>query len=218
MLTHVKSAQAWLRGEGKLPVNLKFLIEGEEEVGSEHLEHFIEQHRERLACDVIVISDTSQFAPGKPAITYGLKGITYFELRLTGPSQDLHSGTFGGAVTNPANALAKMLAAIVNDQGQIQIPGFYDEVVPLSPQEREQFAALGFSDQEFMSQIGVDGVTGEVGYTTLERRWARPTYDVNGLWSGYQGEGAKTVLPARQAPSSVFDWSRTKTPARSTLL
>ena len=218
MLTHVKSAQAWLRGEGKLPVNLKFLIEGEEEVGSEHLERFIEQHRERLACDVIVISDTSQFAPGKPAITYGLKGITYFELRLTGPSQDLHSGTFGGAVTNPANTLAKMLAALVNDQGEIQIPGFYDDVVPLAPQEREQFAALGFSDQEFMSQIGVDGVTGEVGYTTLERRWARPTYDVNGLWSGYQGEGAKTVLPARRAPSSVFDWSRTKTPARSTSL
>jgi succinyl-diaminopimelate desuccinylase len=204
MLTHVKSAQAWLRGEGKLPVNLKFLIEGEEEVGSEHLERFIEQNRERLACDVIVISDTSQFAPGKPAITYGLKGITYFELRLTGPSQDLHSGTFGGAVTNPANALAKLLAAIVNDQGQIQIPGFYDEVVPLSPQEREQFATLGFSDQEFMSQIGVDGVTGEVGYTTLERRWARPTYDVNGLWSGYQGEGAKTVLPARAGAKFSF--------------
>jgi succinyl-diaminopimelate desuccinylase len=204
MLTHLKSAQAWLRSEGKLPVNLKFLIEGEEEVGSEHLEHFIQQNRERLACDVIVISDTSQFAPGKPAITYGLKGITYFELRLTGPSQDLHSGTFGGAVTNPANTLAKMLAAIVNDQGQIQIPGFYDEVVPLAPQEREQFAALGFSDQEFMSQIGVDGVTGEVGYTTLERRWARPTYDVNGLWSGYQGEGAKTVLPARAGAKFSF--------------
>ncbi len=204
MLTHVKSAQAWLRGEGKLPVNLKFLIEGEEEVGSEHLERFIEQHRERLACDVIVISDTSQFAPGKPAITYGLKGITYFELRLTGPSQDLHSGTFGGAVTNPANTLAKMLAALVNDQGEIQIPGFYDDVVPLAPQEREQFAALGFSDQEFMSQIGVDGVTGEVGYTTLERRWARPTYDVNGLWSGYQGEGAKTVLPARAGAKFSF--------------
>lgn len=204
MLTHVKSAQAWLKGEGKLPVNVKFLIEGEEEVGSEHLEQFIEQHRQRLACDVIVISDTSQFAPGQPAITYGLKGIAYFELRLTGPSQDLHSGTFGGSVTNPANTLAKLLAALVNEQGQVQIPGFYDDVTPLSPQEREQFASLGFSDQEFMEQLGVDGVTGEVGYTTLERRWARPTYDVNGLWSGYQGEGSKTVLPARAGAKFSF--------------
>ncbi len=204
MLTHVKSAQAWLKGEGKLPVNVKFLIEGEEEVGSEHLEQFIEQHRQRLACDVIVISDTSQFAPGQPAITYGLKGIAYFELRLTGPSQDLHSGTFGGSVTNPANTLAKLLAALVNEQGQVQIPGFYDDVTPLSPKEREQFASLGFSDQEFMEQLGVDGVTGEVGYTTLERRWARPTYDVNGLWSGYQGEGSKTVLPARAGAKFSF--------------
>lgn len=204
MLTHLKSAEAWLRSEGKLPVNLKFLIEGEEEVGSEHLEQFIEQHRQRLACDVIVISDTSQFAPGQPAITYGLKGIAYFELRLTGPSQDLHSGTFGGSVTNPANTLAKMLAALVNDQGQVQVPGFYDKVVPLSAQEREQFAALGFNDEEFMASLGVDGVTGEIGYTTLERRWARPTCDVNGLWSGYQGEGSKTVLPARAGAKFSF--------------
>jgi len=204
MLTHVKSAEAWLRSEGRLPINLKYLIEGEEEVGSEHLEKFIAEQRQRLACDVIVISDTSQFAPGQPAITYGLKGIAYFELRLTGPNQDLHSGTFGGGVTNPANALAKMLAALVDDQGRIQVPGFYDDVVPLSAAEREQFAALGFSEEEFMAQIGVDGVTGEAGYTTLERRWARPTCDVNGLWSGYQGEGSKTVLPARAGAKFSF--------------
>ena len=204
MLTHVKSAEAWLRTEGRLPVNLKYLIEGEEEVGSEHLEKFIAENGKRLACDVIVISDTSQFAPGQPAITYGLKGIAYFELRLSGPNQDLHSGVFGGAVTNPANALAKMLAALVDGQGRIQVPGFYDDVAPLSAKEREQFAALGFSDDEFMSQIGVEGVTGEAGYTTLERRWARPTCDVNGLWSGYQGEGSKTVLPARAGAKFSF--------------
>lgn len=204
MLTHVKSAEAWLGAEGKLPINLKYLIEGEEEVGSEHLEKFIADNSERLACDVIVISDTSQFAPGQPAITYGLKGIAYFELRLTGPNQDLHSGTFGGGVTNPANTLAKMLAALIDDQGRIQVPGFYDDVVPLSAKEREQFAALGFDEQEFMDQIGVDGVTGEAGYTTLERRWARPTCDVNGLWSGYQGEGSKTVLPARAGAKFSF--------------
>jgi len=204
MLTHVKSAEAWLGSQGALPLNLKYLIEGEEEVGSEHLEKFIADHRKRLACDVIVISDTSQFAPGQPAITYGLKGIAYFELRLTGPSQDLHSGTFGGAVTNPANALAKLLAALVDDQGRIQVPGFYDDVAPLAPAERKQFAALGFSDEEFMAQLGVDGVTGEAGYTTLERRWARPTCDVNGLWSGYQGEGSKTVLPARAGAKFSF--------------
>jgi acetylornithine deacetylase/succinyl-diaminopimelate desuccinylase-like protein len=214
MLTHVKSAQAWIKTHGRLPINLKYLIEGEEEVGSAHLEQFIEDHAGRLACDVVVISDTCQFAPGQPAITYGLKGIAYFELRLTGPKQDLHSGSFGGGVTNPANALCKMLAALVNDQGQVQIPGFYDDVVPLSRQERDQFAALGFSDQEFMHQLGVAGVTGEVGYTTLERRWARPTYDINGLTSGYQGEGAKTVLPARSSAKFSFRLVPNQDPAK----
>jgi succinyl-diaminopimelate desuccinylase len=204
MLTHVKSAEAWMATAGKLPLNLKYLIEGEEEVGSRHLDDFIEQNKQRLACDVVVISDTSQFAPGMPAITYGLKGIAYFELRLTGPKQDLHSGTFGGAVTNPANALTRLLAALVNDQGQIQLPGFYDDVLPLSDHERKQFAALPLTDEQFMQQIGVDGVSGEVGYTSLERRWARPTCDINGLWSGYQGEGAKTVLPAKAGAKFSF--------------
>ena len=204
MLTHVKSAQAWIDTAGRLPLNLKYLIEGEEEVGSAHLEEFIEQNRQRLACDVVVISDTSQFAPGMPAITYGLKGIAYFELRLTGPKQDLHSGTFGGAVTNPANALTKLLAALVNDRGQVQVPGFYDSVLPLSDGERRQFAQLPLSDKEFMRQIGVEGLSGEEGYTSLERRWARPTCDINGLWSGYQGEGAKTVLPAKAGAKFSF--------------
>ncbi len=204
MLTHVKSAQAWIETAGRLPVQLKFLIEGEEEVGSQNLRPFIEQNRQRLACDCVVISDTSQFAPGQPAITYGLRGISYYELRLSGPKQDLHSGTFGGAVTNPANALCKMLAALVNEKGQIQVPGFYDDVTPLADRERQQFAALPFDEQKFKEQIGVEALAGEAGFTTLERRWARPTCDINGLWSGYQGEGAKTVLPARAGAKFSF--------------
>ncbi len=206
MLTHVKSAEAWMAVAGALPLNLKFLIEGEEEVGSENLEAFIEQNQQRLKCDVVVISDTSQFAPGQPAITYGLRGIAFFELRLTGPQQDLHSGTFGGAVANPANALARLLAALVNERGQIQVPGFYDDVLPLTDKERRQFAELQarVTDADFMKQIGVAGLQGEQGFTSLEHRCARPTCDINGLWSGYQGEGAKTVLPAKAGAKFSF--------------
>jgi len=204
MLTHVKSAEAWIKTAGKLPINLKYLIEGEEEVGSENIYAFLDQNTEKLACDVVVISDCSQFGPGKPAITYGLKGLAYFELRLSGPKQDLHSGTFGGAVTNPANALAKMLAALRDEDGRVTIQGFYDDVVALTDREREQFRQLDFSEPEFMRKIGVDAVTGEKGYTTLERRWVRPTFDINGLTSGYQGEGAKTVLPAKASAKFSF--------------
>jgi succinyl-diaminopimelate desuccinylase len=204
MFTHVKSAEAWIRTIGRLPLNLKYLIEGEEEVGSANLDTFVDRNHERLACDVIVISDTSQFAPGRPAITYGLKGIAYFELRLAGPSQDLHSGVFGGAVANPANALARMLAALTNEHGQVQVPGFYDDVLPISDAERAAMQKLGFDEREFMQQLGVEALAGEEGYTTLERRWGRPTCDINGLTSGYQGEGSKTVLPARASAKFSF--------------
>jgi succinyl-diaminopimelate desuccinylase len=197
MLTHVKSLQSWLAAIGELPLQVKLLIEGEEEVGSEHLEAFLKQNATRLACDCVVISDTAQFAPGIPAITYGLRGIAYFELKLTGPKQDLHSGVFGGGVANPANALSTMLGALVDAEGRVTIPGFYDDVVPLSERERAEFAALPFDESEFKQQLGVDALAGESGFTTLERRWARPTFDINGLTSGYQGQGAKTVLPAR---------------------
>ncbi len=204
MFTHIKSAEAWVKTSGGLPLNVKYLIEGEEEIGSEHLEPFIAEHQDLLACDCVVISDTSQFGPGQPAITYGLKGIAYYELRLFGPKQDLHSGTFGGAVTNPANTLARMLANLVDRDGRIQVPGFYDDVIPLTDEERKAFAELPFSDDAFKKQLEVDGLTGEAGYTTLERRWGRPTCDVNGLWSGYQGEGAKTVLPAKAGAKFSF--------------
>ncbi|MGD9722274.1 MAG: dipeptidase [Pirellulales bacterium] len=204
MFTHIKSTQAWLDTQGRLPVQLKFLIEGEEEVGSSNLEQFIKAHTARLACDIVVISDTSQFGPGQPAITYGLRGIVYFELRLTGPKQDLHSGVFGGAVANPANALCKMLAALINEQGQVQVSGFYDDVAPLSASERSDIARLPFDETAFMKQVGVKALQGETGFSTLERRWARPTFDIHGLTSGYQGEGAKTVLPAKASAKFSF--------------
>ncbi|MEM9353829.1 MAG: dipeptidase [Planctomycetota bacterium] len=204
MLTHLKSVQAWLAAEGKLPLQVKFLIEGEEEVGSEHIEGFVSENREKLACDCVVVSDSGQYGPGVPAITYGLRGIAYYELRLQGPKQDLHSGTFGGAVSNPANAIAKMLASLIDDSGRIQVPGFYDRVVELTDRERAEFAKLPFDEGDFKAQLDVDGLLGEEGFTTNERRWARPTFDVNGVWGGYQGEGEKTVLPAKAAAKFSF--------------
>jgi acetylornithine deacetylase/succinyl-diaminopimelate desuccinylase-like protein len=204
LLTHIKSAEAWIKTAGKLPINLKYLIEGEEEVGSASMEKFLENPSDRLACDCVVISDGSQFAPNIPAICYGLRGITYYELRLTGPNRDLHSGSFGGAVTNPANALSQILTGLIDSHGKVQIPGFYDDVVPLTDRERQQFAALPFDERQFFEQIGVQAAIGEEGYTSLERRWVRPTFDICGLTSGYQGEGAKTVLPSTASAKISF--------------
>lgn len=211
MITHVFSLEAWKETMGDLPIQVKFLIEGEEECGSKGLYEFLDGKydkdvavKDKISADIAVISDTSQYGPDMPAITYGLKGICYFELRLQGPNQDLHSGAFGGSVTNPANALTTMLSAIINDKGQIQIPDHYDDVIDLSARERDQFAALNFDDDAYMKQLGIEGMTGEKGYSTLERRWARPTFDINGLWSGYQGEGAKTVLPAEAGAKFSF--------------
>jgi len=214
MFTHLKSVEAWIKTVGRLPLNVKFLIEGEEEVGSEHLDGFIRDNAAKLKCDVCVISDTSQFGPGLPAITYGLRGISYFELKLQGPDRDLHSGVFGGAVANPANALVKMLAALVDDEGRVQVPGFYDEVVPLTDRERKQFADLPYDEADFMQAIGVDALHGEAGFTNIERRWARPTCDINGLTSGYQGEGAKTVLPAIASAKFSFRLVPKQDPAK----
>lgn len=214
MFTHVKSAEAWNRTVGKLPVQLKFVIEGEEEVGSSGLQDWLEREPDRLAADVAVVSDSSQFGPGQPAVTYGLRGIAYFELRLTGPKQDLHSGTFGGAVTNPINCLTRMMASLIDDRGRVQIAGFYDDVLALGDGEREQFASLPFDEAAFMRRIGVEGVSGEDGYTTLERRWARPTFDINGIWGGYQGEGSKTVIPSTAGVKFSFRLVPNQDPAK----
>ncbi len=197
MLTHIKSAEAWLKTTGSLPVNLKFVIEGEEEVGSDNLDRFLADQHEKVRCDVAVVSDTSQYAPEIPAITYGLRGILACEATVTGPNRDLHSGVFGGSVLNPVNALAWMLAGLHDDQGRIQIPGFYDDVIPLTAEERQQFSQLPFDETEYLRDLDVPAAWGEFGFNSLERRWARPTCDINGIVGGYIGEGPKTIVPAK---------------------
>jgi acetylornithine deacetylase/succinyl-diaminopimelate desuccinylase-like protein len=195
-LTHVLSVAAWLKTTGSLPINVKFVIEGEEEVGSNNLDNFLNEHRERLKCDVAVVSDTSQYGPGIPAITYGLRGILACEVKLIGPNRDLHSGVFGGAVQNPANALASLIAKLHDENGRVTIPGFYDDIVELSVEEREQFGSLPFDEAAWLKGLGIDVGAGEAGFTNTERRWARPTCDVNGMFSGYTGEGPKTIVPS----------------------
>ncbi len=204
MLTHLFSAAAWLKTRGQLPVQLKFAIEGEEEVGSKGINDYVATPagREKLKCDVVVISDCCQFGPAQPAITYGLRGGVWFTLIAKGPKQDLHSGTFGGAVANPVNALCRLLAMLIDDHGRVQVPGFYDDVTPLTDAERKQFAALPFSEDKFKQQVGVKQLAGEEGFTTLERRWARPTYDVLSIWGGQQI--LKSAIQARAGANVSF--------------
>ncbi len=195
----VKAVAAMLAERGKLPLNIKFILEGEEESGGESIEHFVVADAgKRLACDAVVVSDSSMYAPGQPSLLYGLKGLAYLQIDVTGPNRDLHSGTFGGAVANPANALAQIIARLRDAKtGKVLIDGFYDDVRPLEDWERQGFAALPFDPEAYRAELGVPEIFGEEGYTTLERSWARPTCDVNGIWGGYQGEGAKTVLPGK---------------------
>lgn len=196
VFAQVKAVEALLRTEGRLPVNLKFLIEGEEEIGSRHLPELLEQHRDLLRADVVVISDTSFFAPDVPAVTVGLRGLVALELTLRGPRRDLHSGVYGGAVQNPLHALVQLLASLRSPDGRILVEGFYDKVRPLSPEEREAWARLPFDPEAFREEVGAPALFGEAGYTPLEQVWARPTLEINGLWGGFTGEGTKTVLPA----------------------
>ena len=193
---HFKAVEAHLKQNGRLPVNIKFMIEGEEEVGSAHLDDFIRAHKSDLAGDVVVISDTAMFARGVPSICYSLRGLVYFQIDLRGSSTDLHSGVFGGALANPAFVLAQMISQMKDRGGHIKVPGFYDDVKPLEAAEREAWAKLPFNEKQYRKQFGIPKLHGESDYTTLERVWARPTLEVNGLLSGFTGEGAKTVLPA----------------------
>jgi acetylornithine deacetylase/succinyl-diaminopimelate desuccinylase-like protein len=193
---HFKAVEAYLKQAGKLPLNIKFILEGEEEVGSEHLDDFVRGHKADLAADVVVISDSPMFARGVPSMCYGLRGLVYFQIDLRGSSTDLHSGSFGGAVANPAFVLSQMLAQMKDRSGHIKISGFYDDVLPLQPEEREAWAKLPFNEKQYRKDFGIPKVSGESEYTTLERTWARPTFEVNGLLSGFTGDGAKTVLPA----------------------
>ena len=193
---HFKAVEAHMKQNQRLPVNMRFVLEGEEEVGSANLDDFIRAHKDELQADVVVISDSPMFARGVPSICYGLRGLVYFQINLRGSSTDLHSGSFGGAVVNPAYVLSQMIAQMKDRGGRIRIPGFYDDVVPLQEEERKAWASLPFNEKKFKKDFGVPKLSGETGYTTLERTWARPTFEVNGLLSGFTGEGAKTVLPA----------------------
>lgn len=195
---HVEAVRALMAaGGGDLPINLTAVIEGEEEIGSDHLESFVKANAELLKADVAVISDTNQFARGVPAITYGLRGLVYIEVFLTGPDHDLHSGQYGGAVPNPANVLCEVLGGLHDQGGRVTIPGFYDRVVPLRAEERDLWRQLPFAEEQFAAGLGIPFASGEAGYTSLERKWARPTLDVNGITTGYQGHGAKTVIPSK---------------------
>ncbi|HLH72804.1 MAG TPA: dipeptidase, partial [Chloroflexota bacterium] len=194
---HVKAVESYLRTLGRLPINLKFIVEGEEEIGSEHLPALIRAERERLKADFVLVSDTAMFGRGQPSICYGLRGLAYWQIDLVGPNSDLHSGFYGGAVANPAEVLCDMLASLKDDKGRIRVPGFYDDVREITATERAEFARLPHDDAEFRHSIGVAELFGEAGYSTLERMWTRPTLEINGIWSGFTGEGSKTVLPSR---------------------
>jgi acetylornithine deacetylase/succinyl-diaminopimelate desuccinylase-like protein len=194
---HVKALEAHLATRGRLPVNVVVIVEGEEEIGSEHLAAFVEEQKKLLKADAVVISDSAMFAPGLPSILSSLRGLAYFEINVQGPKGDLHSGSYGGAIVNPAMALARILATFHDKDGHIAIPGFYKKVRTWDPKIRKQMRSLTFSDKTLMKETGVNTLGGEKGYTTLEKLWIRPTCEVNGQLSGYTGEGAKTVLPAK---------------------
>jgi acetylornithine deacetylase/succinyl-diaminopimelate desuccinylase-like protein len=202
---HLKAVEAYLKTGTPLPCDLTFVIEGEEEVGSANLAKFLKSHRTELKCDTVVVSDTGMPDADHPALTYSLRGVIAFQITLRGPSRDLHSGTFGGAVDNPAMALSQLLAGLRDKNGRIAIPGFYDEVKPLTAYERKEFARLPTNDAELQKLIGVKKLFGERGFTPIEQRSARPTFEINGLTSGYQGEGGKTIVPA---------WARAKITCR----
>ncbi len=202
---HLKAVEAYLKTGTPLPCDLTLVLEGEEEVGSESLGGFLKEHRRELDCDAVVISDTGMPSLKHPALTYGLRGMMAFEITLHGPARDLHSGVFGGAVENPAMALARLLARVRDDRGRVTIPGFYDDVKPLSKFERQQAARYPVTDAQLKKLLGVSQLFGEHGFTPTEQRSARPTFEINGLTSGYQGEGSKTIIPA---------WARAKITCR----
>jgi acetylornithine deacetylase/succinyl-diaminopimelate desuccinylase-like protein len=187
----------YLVKSGTLPCNVKFMIEGEEEIGSAHLGKFCDDYKEMLKADIILVSDTGMIAPDIPSITSGLRGLSYMEVEVTGPNKDLHSGLFGGAVANPANVLVDMIASLKDDKQRITIPGFYDDVIDISMEERQKMARAPFNLEEYKKALDIDDVCGEEGYTTPERTGIRPTLDINGIWGGYTGEGAKTVIPSK---------------------
>jgi len=194
---HIKALEALLRTNGKLPINIKVMIEGEEEVGSVSLWNFVKENRQRLKADALVVSDTSMLAKGVPSVTYGLRGLNYYQVELTGAAQDLHSGVFGGAVPNPITILAETIAKLHDQNFHVMVPGFYSDVAELSKSERKALNSLPWKEKQFRKTVGAPELCGEKGYTIIERLWARPTLELNGIWGGYTGEGAKTVIPSK---------------------
>ena len=211
---HVKALEAHLATRGSLPVNVVVVAEGEEEVGSPSFAPFLDAHRERLDCDVVVISDTGMFAEGLPSLGFSLRGLAYFEIHVTGAKSDLHSGEYGGAVANPGNALAKIIASLHSPDGEVAVPGFYDDVLDWDDETRAEIRKLPHDDGAYRAELGVGALAGEEGYSTLERLWIRPTCDVNGMLCGYTGEGAKTVLPNRAMAKVSFRLVPDQTPAK----
>ncbi len=194
---HLKAFESLQKVNGKLPINVKVLIEGEEEVGSVSLWDFVQHNKEKLKADALVVSDTSMLGNGVPSITYGLRGLNYYQIELTGPERDLHSGVYGGAVPNPLTILAELFAKLHDRNFRVTVPGFYDSVAKVSKAERKALNALPWKKKDFEKAVGAPGYFGEVGFTTVERLWTRPTFELNGIWGGYQGEGAKTVIPSK---------------------
>ncbi|MFQ5607661.1 MAG: dipeptidase [Candidatus Zixiibacteriota bacterium] len=196
VFAHIKAVEAHVKAGGKPPLNVKFLIEGEEEVSSVNLPKFIDSNREKLKADIVVVSDGAQFGPGQPAITTSLRGLVFVEVKVTGPNRDVHSGSFGGAVKNPIEALAEIIAGLKDSDQRVTIEGFYDDVAPVSEGDRQAWKKLPRDESEYTRKLGVPELVGEAGYNTLERTWRRPTLEINGITGGYQGEGAKTIIPS----------------------
>ncbi|MGH7285389.1 MAG: dipeptidase [Polyangiaceae bacterium] len=197
VMIHANAIEAFVKTQKKLPINLKLIVEGEEEIGSENLDELMRANASRLAADFVCVSDTAMFGRGIPSLCVGLRGLMYLEVTVSGPKGDLHSGSFGGGVANPVDVLAKMIAKLHDDEGKVSVPGFYDKVVSLTAAERKEIASLPFDEKEWLASTGSPAISGEKGFSTLERIWARPTLDCNGILGGFQGEGAKTIIPAR---------------------
>jgi acetylornithine deacetylase/succinyl-diaminopimelate desuccinylase-like protein len=214
VMCFIEALRAWKESGTPLPVNVTVLIEGEEECSSVSLESFLPAHRHELAADIALVSDTSMWQHGEPAITYALRGLLYFDVQLHGPSRDLHSGVYGGTIANPATQLVLTLGQLFDANHHVTIPGFYDDVLPVSPQEKHRWDALNFNESSYARSIGLSAVHGEAGFTTLERRWARPACDINGLYGGYMGKGAKTVIPSFAGAKVSFRLAPDQDPAK----
>ncbi len=194
---HIKALEALKRADGQLPINVKVIVEGEEEVGSVNLWEFVQRNKDRLQADALVVSDTSMLAPGVPSITYGLRGLNYYQIEISGATQDLHSGVFGGAAPNPITILCELVAKLHDKNFRVTVPGFYNKVAPLSKKERKALNSLPWREKEFRKMVGSPGLCGEKGFSIIERLWCRPTLELNGIWGGYTAEGSKTVIPAK---------------------